>query len=375
MASEAKPRVAVHLNADQDAVAWAHRHAQGLTLDRTPYGYERAASHFDLVWSRSYPETRIGRAIRRRLANWLGFDLLHAWRNRHTILDVDAVWTHTEREHLAVAALQVFRRPRSRVPVLAQSVWLWDAWSGYGPFRRRLVAMLLRIHPVEVVHSRLNLSDSLAAVPGRRVLLVPFGSAVVDRPPNRSEQTGSRLLVLAVGNDRDRDWPLLAAVAGSIPGADFRVASSSQAARAQQWPANAFVGRVATMQELGELYARADVVALPLRPNRHASGTTACVEALSAGSRIVATDVGGLDDYLGGEGRLVEAGDVDAFAAAVRAGLRAEFPAAPPEIPAERGLTQEDYVRRYVMITRALLGLDGWNPAISRFIPMLAAQG
>ena len=368
MASEAKPRVAVHLHAGQDPVVWAERHAQGLTLDLTPYGYERAANEFELVWSRFHPETRIRGALRRRLTNWLGFDLLHAWRNRRLILGSDAVWTHTEREHLAVAAIQLFRR--SRVPVVAQSVWLWDAWASYGALRRRLVAMLLRTHPVELVHSRLNRSDSLAAVPGRRVLLVPFGSASAGRSPSAPGPSRGRPLVLAVGNDRDRDWPLLAEVAATVAEADFRVASSSPAARAQQWPGNVVVGPVVTVHELGELYATATVVTLPLRLNRHASGTTGCVEALAAGARIVATDAGGLDDYLGSAGRLVAAGDAGAFAAAVRAGLRAEFPSAPVETVAARGLTQADYVQRYIAVTAALLGLADWDPAISQFAPM-----
>lgn len=365
-----RPTVAILLHPDQDPVVWAERHARAQTLDRTPYGYERAADEFDLVWGRAQPETRFGRALRRRTLRWLGFDLLHAWRNRRIVLRADVIWTHTEREHLAIAAIQFFRPPRRRVPVVAQSVWLWDAWTGYGALRRRLVAALLRTHPVELVHSRLNLADSLAAVPGRRVLLVPFGSADAGVEGPAEAVRADRPLVLAVGNDRDRDWALLADVARGLPEADFRIASSSRAARELAWPSNAVVAPATTVHELRDLYLSAAAVTIPLRPNRHASGATVCVEALASGARIVATRAGGLDDYLGGEGRLVAPGDVAGFAAAVREAVREEAPTTERNSHVRLGLTQVDYVARYAAVTRAILGTADWDPAVSRFAPM-----
>jgi hypothetical protein len=134
--------------------------------DLTPYGYDLAGDRFDMVWSVAAPEGRLGRALRVRIANALGFDLVHAWRNRTLLFRADVIWTHTEREHLAVALLQRFRRRSRRVPVLAQSVWLWDAWQTWGAPRRALVGWLLRTHPVEAVHSARNRDVSRRAVPG-----------------------------------------------------------------------------------------------------------------------------------------------------------------------------------------------------------------
>ena len=365
-------RVAVFLHRGQDVRHWRARFAHGASLDRTPYGYDRAERWFDLTWAESPPDTRLGRALARWSMRLLGCDLPHAWHNRRLLRTADVVWTHTEREHLAVALLQWLRPGRRRVPVLAQSVWLWDRWASAGPLRRWLTAGLLRTHAVELVHSRLNLADSRAAVPGRRVELVPFGSApaVLSAAAAARAAEPARPLVLSVGNDADRDWTLLASVASMIPGADFRVASRSRAAHAVAWPSNVTVRPAESTAELSELYTAAAAVAVPLRPNRHASGATVCIEGLAAGCRIVATRAGGIEDYLGPQGRTAEPGDVAGFASALEAALHHDFPAPGPQAYLDRGLTQADYVGRYVLVTRAVLGAAPWDPRISEFAPV-----
>lgn len=369
-----RKRVMILLNPAQDVREWRRSFESGARLDRTPYGYDRADQWFDLAWGETLAASRVGQLLRRWSTRWLGCDLPHAWHNRKLILEADVVWTHTEREHLAVAWLQLLTPRARKVPVVAQSVWLWDRWAGYGPVRRWLTAGLLRTHAVELVHSRLNLEDSRRAVPGRRVELVPFGSAAAasgDTPSDSvPREMPRRPLVLAVGNDADRDWGLLAAVAGLIREADFRIASRSRAARSVDWPENVTLREAGSAEELRRLYLAADVVALPLRANRHASGATVCIEALAAGRRIVANAAGGIEDYLGGEGRLVEPGDAIGFADAVRAGIRGEFAAPSSGAYVDRGLTQADYVGRYVLVTRALLGTGPWCSEISAFAPV-----
>ena len=366
--------MAILLHPRQDAREWRARFESGTSLDRTPYGYDRAQQWFDLVWSETRNDSRVLRVLRGWCMSWLGFDFLHAWYNRRLLLGADVIWTHTEREHLAVALLQVLRPRCRRVPVVAQSVWLWDSWTGAGPIRRGLISVLLRTQAVELVHSRLNLEDSRAAVPGRRVELVPFGSAPAvlsgPAPTGAEPRVNGRPLLLAVGNDADRDWPLLSAVARLMPEVEVRVASKSGAARAVDWPANVTLRPADSVAELRDLYLNADVVALPLRPNRHASGATVCIEALAACRRIVATQAGGIQDYLGGEGKTVEPGDVMGFAAAIRAAIREEFPAPTSHAYLKSGLTQGDYVGRYVLVTRALLGDALWPPSISAFAPV-----
>ena len=366
----AAPHVVVVLGADQDAVAWRQRHARGETLDETPYGYDRAAPTVRLSWTRCAPESARARRLRRAIAGRLGFDIVHVWLNRRLIRSADAVWTHTEREHLAVALLQLLVPRGRRVPVLAQSVWLWDAWARWGAVRRRLVAVLLRTHTIEVVHSRVNLDVARRSVPGRRVELVPFGSATSGSPAGRGSVVGAGPLVLAVGNDADRDWGVLAAAAVQLPEARFRIASSSSRARGVQWPANTVVRPAATRAELLELYATASVVVVPLKDNRHASGATACIEALGAGRPLVVTAAGGIEDYIRDEARLVDVGDADSLVRALVDALAGRIDAPSEDAAARHGITQRDYVNRYLRVTEWMLGRQEWDAAVSEFAPV-----
>lgn len=356
-----RPRVVVLLGHDQDPQQWRKRYAAGETLDETPYGYEYAQRWCDVVWATSHPESRLIRRVRGRIAAWLGYDLVHAWRNRRIISEADIVWTHTEREHLAVAALPMRRRP----PVIAQSVWLWDRWSSFSPRRRNRLSRLLRRHAVEITLSPVNARISDEAVPGRRVAFVPFGTRVAvdaSRPPSVAADA-QRRWVLAPGNDVHRDWPLLRDVAVLLPDVSFRVATARPAARALDWPSNAEVGP-GTVPELRRLYAECAAVAVPLRANAHASGITVCIEAMGAARPLVATDVGGLDAYLEGCAHLVSEGDAAAFAAAISRAVEEIAPSAGPDAVVDRGLTHEDYVLRLVRLTRALL--DGtWDSAVT----------
>ena len=368
---DAVPHVVVVLSADQDAVQWRQRHARGETLDETPYGYERAEPLVRLSWTHTSPESGRARRRRRAIAGRLGFDMVHVWRNRRLIRSADAIWTHTEREHLAVALLQLFVRRGRRVPVLAQSVWLWDAWAEWGAVRRRLVAALLRTHTIELVHSRVNRDISRQSVTGRVVELIPFGSAT-SAPPMAQQDAGAESLVLAVGNDADRDWAVLAEAAARLPHARFRVASSSPRAGAVEWPANVTVRPAATRIELIDLYAAASVVVVPLKENRHASGATACIEAISAGRPLVVTAAGGVDDYVRDEARLVEIGDAEGLASALADALAGRVTAPSADAAERRGITQRDYVNRYLLVTAWILGRQEWDAAVSEFASVSA---
>ncbi len=102
-----------------------------------------------------------------------GFDLLHAFRQRRALRAADVIWTHTESQFLAVAAVLAFapRRPR----ILGQSVWLFDRWPRLNPLHRLLYRRLIRMVDVLTVHSSDNLAVARALFPDKRVLCVPFG--------------------------------------------------------------------------------------------------------------------------------------------------------------------------------------------------------
>lgn len=362
------PRVAIVLRHGLDPAAWARRHERGEVVDRTPYAYHLAESAFSLEWSSDRAEGTVARWWRMSCRRLLGFDFVHVWRNRALLRGADAIWTHTEREHLAVAMLKLLNPRAYRGASIAQSVWLWDLWPSISRARRLFFRALLRRHDVELVLSRCNREVSSSAVPGRAVVRLPFGTHFAQ--PATSEPRPAAPTVLVVGNDRHRDWELIVEVARRLPQLELDVLSLADTVRDLPWPSNVRVRSANQGSLLREVYPSATVVALPLKENRHASGCTVAIEALSAGLPVVATDVGGIDEYLADSGSaLVPLGDVDAFAAAVvdavsldRAGDIAQ--------PRRRGLSEEDYVARLVSVTWSVLADRPLDPMVDQFAPM-----
>ena len=123
--------------------------------------------------------------------------------------------------------------------------------------------------------------------------------------------------VLAVGNDRDRDWPTL--IAAVRDRSDMSLLILSGAAPAWRRGATSrSAGR--SQDELLSAFAEATLMCVPLRANLHASGITVIEEAALAGVPIVATDAGGLDAYFPrDEVRYVPPGDVEALRQAILA--------------------------------------------------------
>lgn len=356
-------KIVVFLGYDQDAEAWRERYAKGEVLDVTPYGYDRASDDLELVWATSHSESPRQKRLRTTLSGRLGFDLVHAFRNRRLLLSADAVWTHTEREHLAVAAVT-----RGKVRVIAQSVWLWDRWPSLSAVRRRLYTRLLRRHAIELVLSRVNRDASRESVPDRVVELVPFGSASAGVDAWQPGKT-----VVAVGNDADRDWGTLALAAAMLPDTPFRVASSSKKARETPWPPNVVCAPTTSRSELTKLLATAACVVVPLGQNKHASGATVCIEAMAAGIPLVVTDVGGIDDYVGNSALLVRAGDAIALHDAIAKAQAGDVVVA-KDAHEVRGLTQADYIGRIVAITNAVIDGDSLPVNVSEFVPFMQHQ-
>jgi hypothetical protein len=77
------------------------------------------------------------------LPEGLGVDLLHACRNRVGMLNSDAIWTHTEREHLAVSLLLKLWRKTKRPRLIANSVWLADHWHDLPSWKEALYRWLM----------------------------------------------------------------------------------------------------------------------------------------------------------------------------------------------------------------------------------------
>lgn len=368
--------VLVHLHLDwgRSPRSWQKMVDARRVWDADPYGYSAMDCHVRLSYSEDREESAATRLTRRVLGKVIGMDIIHAWRNRQALSRAQVVVTHTEHEFLAVLMLMRVRAV-SAAQVVCQAVWLWDRWDRLSWLRRRLFTALMRQAAVLTVLSTENLDVARTRSPGVPVTWIPFGVRPIPASPPR-EGHSSTLRILAAGNDRDRDWPVLAQASVDAP-FEVRVRSRRRAAR-RSFPKSAGVVRPAT--SIDEYWADlewCDVVVVPLLPNLHASGVTVTLEAISAGRPVVVADVGGLRSYFADHVYYYTAGDpaslVDAVRRAAARGVLAHSSADDRPFLSERGLRAEDYARRHVLLIEALLNRSPVPDAVSSLeVPQLS---
>ena len=367
-AAHAEPRtieVFVHLARDKDVVAWREARAAGTlvgTNDETPYGYGRAERMgCRLAYSRSRPESALARLVRLGARAILGFDIVHALRQRQALLAADIVWTHTESQYLAVAAILALAGRGAKTPkLLGQSIWLFDRWSSLPSIQKWLFRRLIDHVDILTVHSVENLAVARKLFPDKRIELVPFGipSEAMTAPVTR----GSRpIRILAPGSDRHRDWDTLALALDGLEDARALILSGTAPQRIARNRPNLTIAKAASQGELVTHLAEATMVCVPLAPNLHASGITVIQEAVLAGVPVIASETGGLTGYFARDGvRYVSPGDVAALREAILA--LAQDPDAARQM-AERAQARmaagspsaEAFVRQHVEISRTLI--------------------
>ncbi|WP_191905659.1 glycosyltransferase [Microbacterium caowuchunii] len=339
----------------------------------SPYGYAAASDAVRMSWSTDRDESGIGRRLRRAVYRLLGFDLVHAWRNRAALNEADVVWTHTENEALAaLALLQLLRNRRTRV--IAQSVWLWDDWGSRSSARRRAHLRLLDRAAVEITLSEYNRDHAREVRGTQEVYFLPFGAAINESVAARIREDpvdGAETYVLAIGSDRDRDWETLVAAARLLPDLRFRVATLSRRFPSDL-PPNLAVTPAGSLEESYRMYARADLVVLPLKPNLHASGCTVAVEAQAFDVPLVTTDVGGIRSYLDGGVHLYEAGDATSLAAVIAAAARTPRArtGSGAQFLRDAGLTEQDYAARMLLVTRWVVEGGGFPVQVEALAPL-----
>lgn len=267
------------------------------------YGYHHAESpELALTYSRDEPENKIVRLVRRGLKAALGFDFIHTWRNRAEILNSDVVWTHTEHEHLSAALLLLMKgRARGNPMLLAQSVWLFDKWAGFGALRKFFYRKLLARADVLTTHATENAQMARDYLK-RDVQQVFYGINPRDFPLQEPAawQPNTPVRIGAIGNDRDRDWESLVKAFRQNPAHEVRIATRRRVSK-ELHAGNVKIAPAIGLKAARELYDWADVIVVPLRHNTHVSGITVVLEAVALGKPVIVSDVGSLRDYFGPE--------------------------------------------------------------------------
>jgi len=164
-----------------------------------------------------------------------------------------------------------------------------------------------------------------------------------------------------------RDWEtLLRAVEGNN-NVELRIATDPSSRwnhslkRLAYNPNQITIEPLRSLERIHDAYEWADIVVVPLTPNRHNSGITVILEAVTAGKPVIAANAGGLKGYFGDdEIRYVPPGNVEALAVAVEECTRkvddtlARVKNAQAKLLAA-GLTTKARVSSHISLTEELL--------------------
>jgi len=137
--------------------------------------------------------------------------------------------------------------------------------------------------------------------PGVRCEFVPFGINTDEIPPLKPEKAHRPLRILSVGNAPDRDWQTLIVAVRALPNCTLKIASKKVKAADVADVPNIEVLAISSNAQLLAAFAWADIFAVALKPNLHASGITVIEEAAIRGLPVVAADTGGLRAYFSAE--------------------------------------------------------------------------
>lgn len=151
---------------------------------------------------------------------------------------------------------------------------------------------------------------------GPPVVFVPFGVDLNGFQPVPEVEPDTD--VVSIGVDPRRDFELLLAVATRHPELSFRIVASADRARSLgARPANVALRTDIPFDQVRDQFARARVVALPVRDNSYSGATTTLLQAMAMGKPVVVSQTAAIaEGYELEDGvncRLVQSGDVEAF--------------------------------------------------------------
>lgn len=368
-----KVRVFAIVTRNLDSEVYRKRFTDGLEPDASPYGFHLAKDlGYEVTFSSAAPPGVLSSLSHRIVQRLFGFDLLHALRNRRGMNESDVVWTMSERDWLAVAALQWLGVVKKK-PVIANSIWLFDRWPRLNPMRRAMFRSLARVPQVQAVHSAGSLAVANRVLPaGVKTRMMHFGIPLqtfpIREPPQaRSEHAPIR--ILSIGSDLTRDWSTLLEAVGNDPRFEVRVICRWLPKELDGRFDNVRIERTLPPFGYSQIYREADVTVVTLRENVF-SGITVILESVATGTPVVASRTGGGPTYFGeDEVTFVTPGDPQDLRRALLETTREEF--AERARRAQARFKSQDYstagmVGRYVAKTKAVLRLQRMAPASER---------
>jgi len=192
----------------------------------------------------------------------------------------------------------------------------------HGLWRRRLSgALLRRMHTHLFGEAELEPMRQFFDLPADVISVNLFG---VDTNFWRPDPAATRDIVLAIGNDGRRDFDTLVAAAKDIAAPIHIV---TKLPLPEPLPPNvthhrgSWHGTELSDERIRELYQRARVVVVPLRPSNQPSGQSVTLQAMACGCPVVLTETEGLwsrEQMIDGENvAFVPAGDSAKLASAV----------------------------------------------------------
>lgn len=299
------------------ATVWGERHRRGEVPDASPYGLHKLADHGIDV---TFGEISAGRAVQRVAASvryrTAGLELVEGLVAMRESRRADAVLAYDERTGVPAALLRGGRR----IPVVLGIGWLTHRAGSprvHAALARR--AMLRAASVFTQCEPVLSLLHHEWGVPRARLHYLPVGIDT-DFYPIQPQPDPDSVVVVSAGEDRYRDHALLVSAVSRLQATHHGLRLELATGLPVDLPSSLgtlYRGRMDG--KMRDLYRRARVVAIALRPTFSGSGLTVALEAMSSGRPVVMTDNPGIADYIehGVTGLLVPPGDVDAFAAAV----------------------------------------------------------
>jgi glycosyltransferase involved in cell wall biosynthesis len=336
----------------------------GKALNPRPYGFEAAETlGVQMAYSEDARDDTPPKPLSWRRLSWkfLGFDIIHAWYNRKSMREADAIWTVLEWEWLPVSLLQkLFLIPKR--PVVGNSVWLMNYWSKHSR-RPYLYRWLMSPNVYLTLHSQAAYAKALQEIPDRTFHVVPFGISTRTFPvvdPKTWSARDRPIRIYSIGNDKTRDWKTMLDAFGDDARFEVRIICGwiDEVVDVNAY-GNLTVPRSPTLADQLSAYDWADVVIMPMSENVY-SGITVVCEAAARGVPVVSSQTGGVPTYFTSDEVLyVPPGDPKALRDAVLARTPEEW--TQQAAAATRRFRMSDYsehgmAKRYIECTKTMLG-------------------